>query len=301
MSTTSTPRPCNSSPPTTNRLARDTSVALGRYTSPQGYERELVCQPGFHGSVLVIDRFTASHEDARLVAHLASDEPAQNAQIIGSLYLNDERGRRCRRLTRHDLQTPPPTEEAPLPTAQQQPDTSRLTDEHGFTYRLLPVDVGRSIPQLRWWRNPAGSTHSTSEAVSVREAIGSLESYAPVLDITAQALTSHSCDPAISTLTLRTELERVHASPVVLNRALREAVLAAVKHGASMSEIAIRCGRVKRDARGNTSGETSWLARRIGQLPDSAESTPTPWIHSRTLALIAWQGLGIAPREVELG
>ena len=67
-----------------------------------------------------------------------------------------------------------------------------------------------------------------------------------------------------------------------------------------MSEIAIRCGRVKRDQRGNVSGETSWLARRIGQLPDAGQSTPTPWISSDVLALIARDGLGLSPREVEL-
>jgi hypothetical protein len=67
-----------------------------------------------------------------------------------------------------------------------------------------------------------------------------------------------------------------------------------------MSEIAIRCGRVKRDRRGNESGETSWLARRLGLLPEGGQSTPTPWIHSDVLALIARSGLGLSPREVEL-
>ena len=37
----------------------------------------------------------------------------------------------------------------------------------------------------------------------------------------------------------------------------------------TMSEIAIRCGRCKRDRRGNVSGETSWLARRIGLAPEA--------------------------------
>ncbi|HYB24222.1 MAG TPA: hypothetical protein VED41_10520, partial [Solirubrobacteraceae bacterium] len=68
----------------------------------------------------------------------------------------------------------------------------------------------------------------------------------------------------------------------------------------SMSEIAIRCGRVKRDRRGNEAGETSWLSRRLGLAPEGGHSTPTPWIHSDVLALIARSGLGISPREVEL-
>ena len=67
-----------------------------------------------------------------------------------------------------------------------------------------------------------------------------------------------------------------------------------------MSEIATRCGRTKRDSRGNLSGETSWLARRLGLLPEGGQTTPTPWVHSDVLGLIARRGLGIAPREVEL-
>jgi len=62
----------------------------------------------------------------------------------------------------------------------------------------------------------------------------------------------------------------------------------------------VRCGRVKRDRRGNVSGETSWLARRLGLLPEGGERVPTPWIHSEVLALIARRGLGLCPREVEL-
>jgi hypothetical protein len=68
-----------------------------------------------------------------------------------------------------------------------------------------------------------------------------------------------------------------------------------------MSEIALRCGKVKRDSRGNESGETSWLARRLGLAPESGERAPTPWIHTDVLALIARRGLGVSPREVELG
>jgi hypothetical protein len=68
----------------------------------------------------------------------------------------------------------------------------------------------------------------------------------------------------------------------------------------SMSSIAIRCDRIKRDRKGNESGETSWLARRIGLLPDGGQSSPTPWIHSDVLGLIARQGLGLSPREVEV-
>ena len=80
----------------------------------------------------------------------------------------------------------------------------------------------------------------------------------------------------------------------------REVVLAHIERdGLSLSEIATRCGRVKRDACGNESGETSWLARRLGLLPEGGKERPTPWIHSDVLALIARRGLGLSPREVE--
>jgi hypothetical protein len=101
---------------------------------------------------------------------------------------------------------------------------------------------------------------------------------------------------------LRSELERMCASRIVLNRGLREAVLEAMKtRELSLSEIAYRCGMVKRDKRGNHSGETSWLARRVGIMPEGGESAITPWVHSDVLGLIARRGLGISPREVELG
>jgi hypothetical protein len=136
--------------------------------------------------------------------------------------------------------------------------------------------------------------------VSVREAIACLESYEPVRTITRQALELHEGDSAVSIAVLRVELVRIQESPIVLNRVLREAVLAAVeRRGLSMSEIAIRCGRVKRDSAGNESGETSWLARRLGLLPEGGRDTPTPWIHTDVLALIARHGLGVSPREVE--
>ncbi len=94
---------------------------------------------------------------------------------------------------------------------------------------------------------------------------------------------------------LRGELDRACNSPIVLNRALRERLERAVeREGLSMSEIALRCNRVKRDARGRQSGETSWLARRIGQLPEAGKPEPTPWIHSDVLARIARDGSGSA-------
>jgi hypothetical protein len=247
-----------------------------------------------------------SHRDARLVAHLAPDEPAKNAQLVTGLYLNAQPDRSCRRLTEHDLTTAPsPFGEIQATQQGQGPakgDATRLADEDGVVYQLAATDTGMSIPELRWLRqDPDNADDEQPQSISVRDVIGKLESYEPVRSITARALATHSSDPTISTAVLHAELRRMDASPIVLNRGLREAVLSAVKQGVSMSEIALRCGRVKHDTRGHTSGETSWLARRIGQVPEGGESQPSPWIHSETLALIARAGLGVAPREVELG
>jgi hypothetical protein len=137
--------------------------------------------------------------------------------------------------------------------------------------------------------------------VSLREVIGHMESYEPARSRTCRALLRGAHARASVSL-LKGELERVDASRIVLNRGLREAVLRALAtEGMTTSEIAIRCGRTKRDARGNVTGETSWVTRRVGLAPESGEHAPTPWIHSDVLALIARTGLGASPREVELG
>ena len=177
------------------------------------------------------------------------------------------------------------------------------TDPQGRRYRLEPVHAGMSIPELRWrrYRGEPGAAEQ-GELASVRDVVACLERYEPVRSLTARAVSRHRGDGAISTTVLRAELRRVQNSPILLNRRLREVLLEHMdREQLSLSEIAIRCGRVKRDCRGKESGETSWLARRLGLLPEAGKSTPTPWIHSDVLALIARSGLGVSPREVELG
>jgi hypothetical protein len=255
---------------------------------------------GLQGSILVLDRDVQTQGDPRLIAHLAADEPSGNAALVGRHYLDDAGRRRCRRATRADLLAPNPMPDPAVEVPIELPSAAApLLDGRGRAYHL-GRDAGRlNIPELRWLRRADGSE---PRPASVREVIGSLESYEPVRAHTALALHRHREDPSVSVAALRAELERIDASRIVLNRGLRQAVLdAAHTSGLSMSEIAIRCGRVKRDARGNTSGETSWLARRIGLAPEGGASEPTPWVHSEVLALIARVGLGISPREVELG
>jgi hypothetical protein len=262
----------------------------------------VIARRGFAGSVLVVDRDADTLGDRRLVAHLGADEPPENAAVVCRLYLDDAEagGHRCRSLREEDLRTAPLVEEdTPEWTSLQRDCRHDLLDRDGRPHRLELVQTRMSIPELRWQRLSPGEGEQRS--VSVRDVIAGLERYEPVRTLTRGALAVHDADPEVSVTVLRAEFERVVASPIVLNRGLREAVLATIaREELSMSEIAARCGRVKRDSRGNESGETSWLARRLGMLPEGGHELPTPWIHSAVLGLISRRGLGISPREVEV-
>jgi hypothetical protein len=175
-----------------------------------------------------------------------------------------------------------------------------LCGADGATVRLQVLPTDGSVCAVRWTQRIAADEKYTGETVSLRTVIGRLEAYEPALSMTAAAIRRHE-QSECSTCALRGELMRVVESPIVLNRRLRERVEQAVaREGLRMSEIAIRCGRVKRDRRGNESRETSWLARRLGQLPEGGKHHATPWVHSDVLALIARDGLGIGPCEAEL-
>ncbi len=313
MTTTATPPPSTarqatrSKRPSTASSRRDSGCGerglLGRYIDPDGRKRQVVALSGARGSVLVVDRDASTLGDRRLVAHLAADEPPENAVLVCEHYLRDTAGRWCRRVTAEDLRASPfgeAEEQDPDPEAEALSSPAVLADRRGWTYRLELCLADMSIPELRWHRSSPAAERS--EPVGMREVIASLESYEPVRTITSRALALHRADPEVSTSMLRTERARVERSEIVLNRGLRRAALAvAASQELSMSEIAMRCGKVRCDARGRTSGETSWLARRLGLAPEGGGRTPTPWIHTDVLALIARHGLGISPREVELG
>ncbi len=307
MSTIAPPRPSSDSNGRALRRAV-TSAALGTYTDGSGHVREIVCLSGAGGTRLLVDRVPASLRDARLLAHLAADEPAENARAVCAMYLAGAHRRPCRPLTAEDFLAPS-GEGASIPATaatgarEANSDTApdaELVDRRGSSYRLeASVDSG-SIAQLRWRRYAPARHRERPHVVSLREVIGALESYEPALTLTLSAIAHHQHDRDVSVALLRAEHERATASPIVLNRGLREAVQQLLARGeVSVSEIAIRCGRVKRGPRGSVSGETSWLARRIGQLPDAGHSEPTPWVHTDVLALIA-RALGVSPREVEL-
>ena len=178
-----------------------------------------------------------------------------------------------------------------------------LVDRNGFRFRLAAVPaVEYRVPELRWLREAPAGCDGAAECVSARRVVGALEDYEPVRSVTAAAVERHRRDPSVSVANLGLELRRLNTSPIVLNRRLREAVLnASLRRGVSLSAIALACGRAKLDCRGRHSGETSWLARRVGLLSNNAARRPNPWVHTDVLALIARNGLGLAPHEVELG
>jgi hypothetical protein len=267
----------------------------------------VVALGGRAGSLLVVDRDAATLADRRLVAHLAGDEPTDNAMLVCRGYLSQPDGRWCRRLRPGDLLTIPPSELPPASDGGRHDSGTALHRNepivaHGYVHLLRPIERERSILEPRWCRRRLGTEKAGRwEPVGLRDLIAELEDYEPVRGITAAAIARHRDDPRIALRHLRGEYRWLCTSPVVLNRALREAVLRAIdRDELSMSEIALRCGVLKRDRQGNRRGETSWLARRVGLMPEGGAKRSTPWVHSDVLALIAREGLRVSPHEVEV-
>jgi hypothetical protein len=308
--------PSSTEPPLAAR-GRARLRSLARYRSSTGEAREVVSLGAMRGTLLVIDRDRATRGDQRLVAHLGADEPLGNADLVCELYLQavllagiglprtvqaedllvDPYTIAPRRVARrHD----PRARESREPGAA--PDGPSLVDAAGAAYRLEIVGAGAGQGmELRWLRYAPGQT-GPGTAITLRDLIGVLQSYEPAREASEQAVARHANDPDVSVVTLSDELLRLHSSRIVLNRGLREAALTTMqRRGLSLAEIALRCGRSKPDKRGNLSGESTWLARRIGLKGEAGGRAPTPWVHSDTLGLIARDGLRLAPHEVELG
>jgi hypothetical protein len=274
---------------------------LGSYRDWNDRPREIVALPGAGESVLVLDRDAITLGDRRLLAHLAADEPPENAVLVSRCFMRQARCARCscRLLSDADLRTVPFSDEHEAVDRELTAEQT-LHDSLGRRYRIDRLAGEMSIPELRWCRRSSDAGDGEPEVLSLRETIACLERYGPALALTRRAVSLHGDCDEVSIALQRAELLRTQESPIVLNRALRAAVVDAVKRrGQSMSEIAMRCGRIKRDSAGNASGETSWLARRLGLLPEGGRRKPTPWIHIDVLALIARDGLGLSPREVE--
>jgi hypothetical protein len=268
---------------------------LATYTDGAGEERELIAIDLSDGT-LVIDRFAGSGYDPRLVGRLHADEPTENAQLLARVYLDDERRGRCRPVTDADLAAGADGEAASVSADVRW--GAPLVAGIGVLLQIRRVS-DKGGPALRWTvTTRAGAGR---RVLPLRQVFGLLQAYEPAASMARAALAAHAQQAGVSVCGLRCELERACNSSMVLNRALRERVERAVAtEGLSMSEIAKRCGRVKRGRNGSESGETSWLARRIGQLPEAGRDRPTPWVHSDVLALIARDGLGVSPPEAEM-
>lgn len=296
MRTTTTARPATPAPHTRAEATR--GRRLGRYSASATQQREVLRVPLPDGSALVIDYELATLAAGRLVAHLAADEPAENAQIVCDLYIADASRGRCRAVTNHDFQATPHAAPPAPHTETHAPPGGPLQDDDGYLYRLRAIPADRGAPELRWTRSHQPGREQRYAPVSLRDLIGSLQAYEPAREITRAAIARHA--EHISTRRLQIELDRLANSPVVLNRKLRQQVQRMVERGeVSISQIAVRCGRIKRDSHGKLSGETSWVARRIGLMPEAGAQKPCPWIRSDVLARIARDGLGISPHEAE--
>lgn len=274
--------------------------SLGRYfTLDSEQTREVVSLPRPDGSTLVVDYQLGTLSDGRLIAHLSPDEPIENAHIVCELYLaDDERRGRCRAVTPADFDAS--RHVTPSPSIGHRPrPVNRLQDAAGHVYRISEVQTEGSTPELRWTRSHHPDREDRFDTVTLRDVVGELEAYERARTLTRDALARFG--ECVSTRRLREEEQRLADSAIVLNRGLREAVQRELRFGTvTMSDIARRCGRFRNDPPGSSAGEASWVARRIGEMPEGGEDKPCPWVHTDVLALIARDGLGICPREVEL-
>ncbi|HLH13578.1 MAG TPA: hypothetical protein VKV16_02225, partial [Solirubrobacteraceae bacterium] len=132
----------------------DGERVLVRYDGGAGQAREVVVRAGAGGSRLVIDRRCGAGEDPRLVAHLAADEPPENATIVCRCYLRDlTRGAgRCRALSAQDETLACPLEDLDEPRAASATSAPVLRDSQGRRYSLELLRGRLSIPELRWCR-----------------------------------------------------------------------------------------------------------------------------------------------------
>jgi hypothetical protein len=274
------------------RASRHVAAVVIASHVEDGARRQLITLPvGEHR--LLIDR-PLEGGAARLLARLAPDEPNGNARLIARMYLDDPQRASCRTLTRTDLQPGRKAASGHGKVAWDAPLVAGI----GRTFQIRATDTA-GITSLRW--SELDTSNGEAQVVSLRHVVGRLEDYQPAAAISTAAIETFHGDRACSVVALRTELDRLVNSRIVLNRRLRELVQSTVgREQATMSEIAMRCGRTRNGNHGRPCGETSWLARRIGALPEAGESRPTPWVHIEVLALIARDGLGIAPAEAEL-
>jgi hypothetical protein len=258
-----------------------------------GEPRQIVAVTLECDATLVIDRQRFSRSDARLLARIPQDEPSTNATLVAKLYLADETRGRCRLLVSSDFASP--LGAVQLPAAAQSDVDEPLRDADARCYAIHQLKSAPDASELRW----VCGEGSAAEQLTVREVVGRLERYEVVCQITS-AVIAKRVDSDCSTTRLAAELDCLRSSPHVLNRGVREAVNRAVERGDTLSAIAQRCGRFTEGPRGQVKSDASWVARKIGQAPETTGGVVSPWLHTDTLALIARDGLSCDPREVEV-
>lgn len=254
--------------------------SLASYHDETGRARELVILAGA-GRRVVIDRDATSRSDARLLGELAQEEEDENARLLVAEYLGrSPHDRRCAAYV--DTPGGPPNALSGV-----------LHDPEGNAYWIQCVHGPRGGADLRWMRRlPADGDPAP---VTLRTVIGALEAYEPATSMTVEVISAH---PGISGSVLRRQIATVRDSHLVLNRGLRDAVVAALDDGTALAQIAESCGHTRPTARGGTAGDSAWLARRVGLKPDGQEA-PYRWIDERVLCEIA-EGLGLRADDVLL-
>ena len=283
MSTTTTappPHAREATPLQPGAGARGTR-SLGSYIALGSEQRrEVVSLQRPDGSTLVVDYQLGALSDGRLIAHLAADEPPENAHIVCELYLADDTKGRCRAVTQEDFDltrhaTPPPPA-ADAPTA-----VDSLKDADGHVYRIRELPTLETMPELRWTRSAsqAASSASTPCIPRCRRRCRSLRAGA-----NPHRPGAHPLRQDLSTRRLAEEHERLSGSPIVLNRGLREAVQRVLRDELSMSEIAhpLRADQARQARQPERGDELAGAPHRPAA---GGEGRPT-W-SQRQLALIA--------------
>ncbi len=248
-------------------------LVLQRYRAPDGAAREVIAFAA-HGWEHAGARPRGGDAgDARLVAHLAADEPVD--QRAGRL--RPLRGRsplagaaaRCRgRWSMTTCAAPR------CPTPRRAPCRSRTQSPRRRARR--PPSSRRGARRRSASRSCAGCasrpTVSVGPAllVSVRDVVGALQDYEPVRNLTRRGHPPPPRRPgACSVAVLRTELARIAASPIVLNRRLREQVVQTLARDGTEHERdrgPLRAGQARparqRQRRDELAGATSRAAAR---------------------------------------
>src|ERR1039458_8181725 len=187
---------------------------LGRYVAlDTGQTRAIVSLPRPDASTLVVDYLVSTLGDGRLVAHLASDEPPENARIVCEMYLADETRGRCRRLTPQDLDRSRLADSPPNGNGAASQHTPLLEAETCGD-RIREIATDGSLAELRWTRSLHPGREEPFEAVSVRDVVARLQDYEPARAITTGTLAVHHQDCGLSSCRLRGELERLTCSPI---------------------------------------------------------------------------------------